>query len=104
MQKFLFLCCRIAKMSSTSGRIEVERFFGTNFEMWKLKMEDLLVDRDLWDAVDEKKFRLIDPTLAEKYDVTDRKAKGLIKFCLANLILINVHEEPIAKKLWKNLS
>ena len=32
-------------------------FFGTNFEMWKLKMEDLLIDRNLWDAVDENKIR-----------------------------------------------
>ena len=69
--------------------------------MWKLKMEDLLIDQDLWDAVDENKFRPIDSTLAVQYDVTDRKAKGLIRLCLADSILINVHEEPTAKKLWK---
>ena len=82
-----------------SGRIDVEIFFGTNFEMWKLKMEDLLIDRDLWDAVDENKFRPTDLTLAAQYDVTDRKAKGLIRLCLAYSILINVHEEPTVKKL-----
>ncbi|KAH9298071.1 hypothetical protein KI387_029753, partial [Taxus chinensis] len=65
----------IFQMASTSGRIDVERFFRTNFEMWKLKMEDLLVDQDIWDAVDERVHRPTDPVLAAKYDVMDRKAK-----------------------------
>ena len=36
--------------------------------------------------------------------MTDIKAKGLIKLCLVGSILINVHEEPTTKKLWKKLS
>jgi len=42
--------------------------------------------------------------LATAYDVMDHKAKGLIKLCLTNSVLINVHEEPSVKKLWKKLS
>jgi hypothetical protein len=34
-------CCR--EMVSTS-RLEMEKFNGTNFELWKLKMEDFLID------------------------------------------------------------
>ena len=34
----------------------------------------------------------------------DRKAKGLIRLCIVDSILINVHEEPTIKKLWKKLS
>ena len=104
MQSSSFLCCRIEKMASMSGRIDVENFAGTNFEMWKLKMENLLIDRDLWDAVDENKFRPTDPTLAAQYDVTNKKAKGLIRLCLVDSPLINAHEEPIVEKLWKKLS
>lgn len=37
-------------MASTS-RLEMEKFNGTNNELWKLKMEDLLVHRDLWVVV-----------------------------------------------------
>ncbi|KAH9326861.1 hypothetical protein KI387_007039, partial [Taxus chinensis] len=66
-------------------------------------MEDLLVDRDLWDAVDEKVHRPMDPILATQYDVMNRKAKGLIRLCLSNSILINVHEESTSEKLWKIL-
>ena len=40
-----------------SRRIDVEKFYGINFEMWKLKMEDLLIDQDLWDVIDEDKLR-----------------------------------------------
>ena len=67
-------------------------------------MEDLLIDGDLWDVIDENKLRPTNLTLATQYDVTNRKAKGLIRLCLADSILINVHEEPTAKKLWKKLS
>jgi hypothetical protein len=30
----------------------VEKFNGKSFELWKLKMEDILVDREQWMAVD----------------------------------------------------
>ena len=46
----------------------------------------------------------IDPTLAAQYDVTVKMAKGLIRLCLTDSILINVHEEPFGKRLWKKLS
>jgi hypothetical protein len=37
---------------ASSSRIEIEKFNGKNFELWKLKMEDLLVDKDQWIVVD----------------------------------------------------
>ena len=37
-------------MSNTS-RIEIKKFNRQNFELWKLKMEDLLVDREQWIVV-----------------------------------------------------
>ena len=38
-------------MAST-GKIEIEKFNGQSFELWKLKMEDLLVDKDQRNVVD----------------------------------------------------
>lgn len=38
-------------MACTSGHIDIENFNGSSFELWKLKMEDLLADRDLWGVV-----------------------------------------------------
>ena len=34
------------------GKIEIEKFNGQSFELSKLKMEDPLVDKDQWIAVD----------------------------------------------------
>ena len=35
----------------SSGTIDIEKFNGQSFELWKLKMEDLLVDKDQWIVV-----------------------------------------------------
>jgi hypothetical protein len=37
---------------ASSSRIEIEKFNGKNFELWKLKMEDLLVEKEQWIDVD----------------------------------------------------
>ena len=36
----------------SSGKTEIEKFNGQSFEVWKIKMEDLLVDKDQWIVVD----------------------------------------------------
>ena len=36
----------------SNGKIEIKKFNGQSFELWKLNMEDLLVDKDQWIAVD----------------------------------------------------
>eukprot|EP00253_Pinus_taeda_P020962 PITA_20962 len=38
----------------SNGKIEIEKFNGHSFELWKLKMEDLLVDKDQWIVVDPR--------------------------------------------------
>jgi hypothetical protein len=35
-------------MVGTSRRIDMEKFNGGNFNLWKLKMKDMIVDCDLW--------------------------------------------------------
>ena len=35
----------------SSSRIEIEKFNGQKFEIWKLKIEDLLVHREQWRIV-----------------------------------------------------
>jgi hypothetical protein len=37
---------------ASNSKMEIEKFNGKRFELWKLKMEDLLVDRDQWIMVD----------------------------------------------------
>jgi hypothetical protein len=35
-----------------NSKIKIEKFNGKYFEFWKLKIEDMLVDRDQWIMVD----------------------------------------------------
>jgi hypothetical protein len=37
---------------ASSSKIEINKFNGKFFELWKIKMEDLLVDKDQWIIVD----------------------------------------------------
>jgi hypothetical protein len=37
---------------ASSSRIEIDKFNDKNLELWKLKMEDLLVDKEQWIVVD----------------------------------------------------
>lgn len=89
-------------MTSSSRGIEVVKKFGSNFELWKLKMKDMLIDQDLWDSTDANLSRLSNPIVVAQYYVMDHKVKGLIWLCLTNFILNNVHEETLVQS-WKEI-
>ena len=84
------------RMASSSG-VEIEKFNKQNFELWKLKMEDLLVDKEQWAIVDPG----TKPTclLTEDWEKLDRKAMSTILLCLLDLALLNVSEEDSTKML-----
>jgi hypothetical protein len=73
---------------ASNSKMEIEKFNGKIFELWKLKMEDLLVDRDEWIMVDPG----TEPTgtSADDWKKMDRKAKSKIRLCLSNSVLLNV--------------
>eukprot|EP01018_Ginkgo_biloba_P020966 Gb_29886 [translate_table: standard] len=83
-------------MESTS-KTEIEKFNGQNFELWKLKMEDLLVDRYQWIAMSGNQ-----PTgmKDEDWQKMVRKAKSSIRLCLSDSVLLNVSGEATTKDLW----
>jgi hypothetical protein len=37
---------------ASNSKMDIEKFNGTSFELWKIKMEDLLVEIDQWIVVD----------------------------------------------------
>ena len=85
----------------SNGKIDIEKFNGHSFELWKPKMEDLLVDKDHWIAVDlgTKPMAMSD----EDWKKLDRKAKSTIRLCVSNSVLLNVFGEATAKTLWDKL-
>jgi hypothetical protein len=57
-------------------KMEIEKFNGKTFELWKLKMEYLLVDRDQWIAVDPGTAPI--GTSVDHWKKLDREAKSTI--------------------------
>ena len=86
---------------ASGGKIEIEKFNGQSFELWKLKMEDLLVDKDQWIVVDigTKPTTMSD----EDWKKLDRKAKSTIRLCVPDSVLLNVSGEATMKNLWEKL-
>eukprot|EP00253_Pinus_taeda_P021488 PITA_21488 len=84
-----------------SGNIEIEKFNGESFEFWKIKMEDLLLDKDQWIAVDlgTKLMGVSD----EEWKKLDGKAKSIIRLRVSDSVLMNVSGEATTKALWDKL-
>ena len=61
---------------ASSGKIEIEKFNGQSFELWKLNMRDLLLDKDQWITVDlgAKPMGVSN----EEWKKLDQKAKSTI--------------------------
>jgi hypothetical protein len=64
----------VLERMASSSRIEIEKFNGQNFELWKLKIEDLLVDREQWVVVSP---RTILTGMSRKNGRNSREGKGV---------------------------
>ena len=85
----------------SGGKIEIEKFNGQSFELWKLKMEDLLVDKDQWITVDPS----TKPTTMsdEDWKKLDWKAKSTIRLRVSDSVLLNVSGEATVKTFWEKI-
>ena len=91
----------MAKMQSL--KFEVEKLSGkNNFELWKLKMWDLLVQQELQKALVGKSKK---PTTMMEWEWEDLDAKALstIHLCLADEVLFNIVGEDTTSSLWSKL-
>jgi hypothetical protein len=61
---------------ASNSKMEIEKFKLKRFELWKINMEDILVDRDQWIVVDPSTA----PTrnFVNDWKKLDRKAKSKI--------------------------
>ena len=81
--------------------LRFKKLNGHNFELWKLKIEYLLVDKERWETVDlgTKPVAMS----SEGLEKLDRKVRSFIHLCLSDLVLLNVSREDSTKKLWEKL-
>jgi hypothetical protein len=116
---------------TSSSRIDIEKFNNEKFELWKLKMEDLLVEKEQWIIVDpgtqptgmhptstqptSTQMTGTQPTSTqttskppigmskEDWEKLDKRERSTIRLCLEDLVLLNVSGESIGKELWDKL-
>jgi hypothetical protein len=84
---------------ASNSKMEIKKFNGKSFELWKLNMEDLLVDKDQWIVADPSTTG----TSAHDWKNLDQKTKSTIRLCLSDSVLLNVSEEATTKDLWEKL-
>ena len=86
---------------TSSSRIEINKFDDQNFELWKIKMKDILIDREQWIVVDPsaKPTR----TSQEYWEELERKETSTIRLFLSNSMLLNVYGEHSVVNLWMML-
>ena len=85
-----------AERMVSSSRVEIKKFNGQNFELWKLKVEDLLVDKEHWVGM-----HLGTNPIAmsiEDWEKLDRKVRSTIRLCILDSVLLNVYGEVSTKK------
>jgi hypothetical protein len=108
---------------TSSSRIDIEKFNGKNFDLWNLKMEDLIVDKEQWIVVDHGTQPIgtqptgtqsigTQPTSTqttstppigmskEYWEKLDKRERSTIRLCLADSVLLNVLGESTTKELW----
>jgi hypothetical protein len=64
------------------SKIEIKKFNGKCFEMWKINMEYLWVEKDQWIVVDPGTAP--SRTSTKYWEKLDQKAKSTILFCLSD--------------------
>ncbi|KAH9685530.1 CCHC-type domain-containing protein [Citrus sinensis] len=94
--------------SMATPKIDLKKFNGKNdFNMWKVKMEALLVTQGLGDAIQSvtkkegKEFST--SKTSEQVAEINRKARGTIILSVADSVIREVAKEPTVADLWAKL-
>ena len=86
-----------------SARFEIEKFNGkNNFEIWKVKMYDLLVQQGMVKALlgkSKQPYTMTDDEWSNNDDI----ALSGIQLCLVDDVLFNIVSEKTATGLWTKL-
>ena len=96
----LFVVCDCLIMKSSGRKFEVEKFDGKgSFTMWKIRMEDLLVQMGLDVALKERPENVSD----KEWMSLEKRACATIRACLIDEVLYGVLEERTPRGLWSRL-
>ncbi|XP_058734825.1 uncharacterized protein LOC131606667 [Vicia villosa] len=80
-------------------KFEIEKFNGSNFSLWKLKMKAILRKDNCLPAIEG---RLVDITDEKRKDMDDN-AVAILHLAMADPVLSSIAEKKTAKKIWDTL-
>ena len=84
-------------------KIWINLFDGSNFSFWKMQIEDLLYQKDLYlplGGIERKPKKMTD----EDWSELDRKALGTIRLSLSPQVAFNIKSEGTTSSLMAALS
>ena len=85
---------------NSESKVEFEKFNGkVSFSIWKVRVEDLLVQNFLDVALEERSEGMMDT----KWSSLENRACSAIRGCLADAALYSILEEKMLKDLWSKL-
>ena len=80
-------------------KLQFTKLNGTNYQIWKFKMEMLLIDKEVWETI--SKERPTQPN--EEWLKKDGKARALIGLMVEDNQLCHIRKEESAAGAWKAL-
>ncbi|TYK16527.1 hypothetical protein E5676_scaffold21G003420 [Cucumis melo var. makuwa] len=81
-------------------KFKIEKFNGTNFSLWKLKMKAISRKDNCLEAIDKRPAEITDDN---KWNEMDGNAMANIHLALADNVLSSIEEKKIAKEIWDHL-
>ncbi len=95
----------LCTMSSEEKEERFPKFDGTDWPLWKLKIQALLEERDVWDIVSEEETLADGATdkVKKEFNKRERKAKSTIFLKLADSQMCRNTSAKTAVELWKAL-
>ena len=84
-----------------AAKYEIERFNGSNFSLWKMRIKAILRKDNCLAAIGDRPAEITDNA---KWNEMDGNAIANIHLALADEVLSSVAEKKTAKEIWETLT
>ena len=75
-----------------------------NYDIWAIRMKDILTDQELWDYVDGTEKKPDDPALAKVWTKKDNQALTQIRLRVMEVPLVWIRDANTSKDAWQALA
>src|SRR5260370_28045123 len=87
-----------------STGVSVEKLDGTNYHVWKFKMQLILEDKELFGVIDGSDIKPDNGDALSEWVKRDKKARVTVCLALSDSVLATVRSCDTAKGIWDKLA